>query len=308
MRPTYILYLFAILLPTSVADLRGESRPAQTNSLFLTGIEESSPHYRYWAEVSDLAGNVKWCPESEPFPLDLGAESRRARMFLANSEAITNELKLTSLRIARLFVPERQANRYKLSRNDLTNQWFIGFSWRLEGSHQMSNRLARKEHVVMLLNGAFAKKTIKSTDNSGGPQSTPQFPSRNMSPGRSAPEPSSHAAKPFAMLEDPKFPLPSIQWDPETESIPVDLHGQANRALGHIAKNFGTSEGLMLKEIWLGNYTPVKVIDAQGKSITKNLHHWVITFSFARIARPTEADFDVNMLLDGRMLNALRNR
>ncbi len=99
-----------------------------------------------------------------------------------------------------------------------------------------------------------------------------------------------------------------MQWDPEQAPIPINLSEQSVRAYRQLEKQPGIPADLILKEIWIGSYTPLAAIQAQKADIESNLHHWIVTFSFSALIAPTEPGYDVNMLLDGRIISAVRAR
>jgi hypothetical protein len=112
---------------------------------------------------------------------------------------------------------------------------------------------------------------------------------------------------PYVQLELPTFQIPAVQWHASEGPLPIDLNGQASR-LSHLLLQKATfTDPLLLKEISIWRYTPLAALDSQRKKVTDNLGHWSLAFIFSTERSPTEPVYEVNMLLDGRLLNIVRD-
>jgi hypothetical protein len=281
-----------------------------TNTVFLTGIQEASPHYRYSVDWGHLPPKVSWCPGAEPLPFDICSEAERVRSLVAASKGITNGMNLSSIRIQRLFIPRWQLEARCRNAQDFTNNWFVAFSWRLNGTKFEGTPLSRHEHAVMLPDGTLATEKVGPNQLTGAREGAGHSRSLQSSgftnPSiRPAPGELGDGSRTLAGLDAPDFRIPNVQWIPEGDPLPMDLSKQSLRAARLLAEHAGAPAGLILRQILMANYFPSGAIQAKNGDIEKNLNHWIITFSFARPSSPTESAYEVNMLLDGRVLNAV---
>ena len=186
-------------------------------------------------------------------------------------------------------MPRWQLEAHGRTAQDFTNNWFVTFSWRLEGAKFDGTPLSRREHAVMLLDGTLAEERLSTNHLRNGRAAlsggfvTPTSEAVTHSPREPVEHRSADRPGSLAGLDDPSFQIPRMQWDPEQAPIPINLSEQSVRAYRQLEKQPGIPADLTLKEIWIGSYTPLAAIQAQKADIESNLHHWIVTFSFSAL-------------------------
>jgi hypothetical protein len=292
---------------------------APTNTLFLLGIEHLGPAARFWIGWEHLPSRVTWCPIAQSFPLDLHAEAARAQAHLAAEKGITNRMKLNSIEIRRLAVPRWQLEAHAKGREDLSNHWYVVFSWGLEGAWIGKTTFVRHEHAIVMLDGALAIQT-PTQSKLPPPTQTGNYSAQDLL-----------ALRPPGSLVDPNlaaypgvesvpqelnsrgFIIPSVVWDPHSEVIPIDISRQADGARRAVVEKFGLAEELLLAEMEITRFRAGPFIKASGDSVHTrgtylwgDLGHWCLTYYFSTATAPAEHAYRVYALLDERILNVVR--
>ncbi len=240
----------------------------------------------------------EWEPGA-PFPLSLVSETVRARSFLSKDMQITNELQLSSIKIARLRASSDLAAAHGKSPAGLRKRWFMLINFDLQPTQPLHYC---RHGVLVLMDGSYGTERPMA-EGTAAPARERAIDKKGIS--RAATLRSiSNGPDPYQRLNyDPDFVIPKVQWKPFVAAFPLDLSAEALRAKDYLTKEgLSAGESVVLAEIRVDPYLPTEAIRASNLSFLDNLNHWVVVFRFAKDAEDATGGYSVFMLLDGTIL------
>jgi len=299
MKPLFSFIALVCFILSTIQGLKAEEK-----ELFVLGRDYRDDfgnvrgeHYDYFLKASQLPPKVSWSPRTERFPVELGAESRKALEFLRRDNQTTNQVDLTGITISRLcltnFMPESQTQ----SAGVLSNHWIIAFEFQIQPgpSHRF---------VVMLLDGSYATEKNRSIgDLRTGSYGVAQGQTLNQLSRLELPEPKRHhyELSPYDKLMKADSTVSQIQWN-TSNKFPLELNSQQALARHYLSKGKSVAdESLTLEEVAIQHYIPLEAINANGLDFLKNRHHWFIAFRYRVQSESEEREYCVFSLLDGRI-------
>jgi hypothetical protein len=243
-----------------------------------------------WSSVTTNGG---WKAETESLPMALDEACREAIIHLKHTEDNTNLLGVGEIRIKRPLSYSRSWADHGISKERFNSQWFLAV--RLY-PRSADVPLESDMQVVMLLNHTFADK--RQTIASHHPERAEE-PSGGDTKRLTATK-AATSGDPNIALAKTDFIIPAVQWNCVTEPLPIDLNAQIGRARRYLMDKGLITEPVVLEEIQLWSFLPIKALEAQKLDISQNRHHWGITLRFGS---EHYRFYEVHMLLDGRILS-----
>ncbi len=278
---------------------------ADSTEVFLTGITDGGSQYRYFVNSAQLSQQATWVPGEQRFPLELSSAVTEARRHISESRRITNHLEPTQLRIARVLVPGwRSLTNAELG--SLSNHWFAAVTFRYSADPSNSAPQGYESSVV-LLDGSLAsekhpngERANSETDSSAGPSDQ----RHNVSPSAAGQQHPQPGPDPAALLKTANSPVPKVQWNALAEPFPMDIEAQVLESRKCLHQNTPCPEPV-LQQIEINRFAPTEGV--LPERLTSNLWHWLMTLRFSSCSSPDAQTCDVNILLDGSVLNVVKD-
>jgi hypothetical protein len=242
----------------------------------------NAPSEQFFVQSTALPSKQPWHTVSESFPWDIGTLVGQAAEQVTRINGITNKAVLNDIKLRRLVLPTVQGGAPS------REQWIIAFAfsfWNTDAVHS----------VVMLSDGTFVGPTPPARYATNSPRSLPVSGSW-LTP----------ASDIRARLRASDFAIPTTQWDPSRESLPLPMGEACSRALEHLLRH-GTQStaNYTLCEASLERFMPIVALTKQGLDITANMNHWACILTFERNDDEGRAHpFQVLMLLDGSIIDS----
>jgi len=259
-------------------------------------------YYGYSFPRDKLMSAKSWDYQTEEFPLELGAETVRARFFLLASRP-TNEFTLRNITMRRVSTVRDRLDRAE-DAGDLTNKWFVAFTFFMESD-------GPKRSVVALVDRSYGRECAISEVE----ESRIYLHSDVNSPSSAERHAIGHFGPIFtnnydlsAELNAKGFKVPAVEWNPLADKFPLSLHSEVTGAEAFLRKELRVpDQPLDLIEIYIRPFTPTGAMQASNLDPREHLHHWVLVLRFRHNLNNMGADYYVYGLLDGTFMRAVQS-
>ncbi|HWY74478.1 MAG TPA: hypothetical protein VN281_02620 [Verrucomicrobiae bacterium] len=259
-------------------------------------------NFSYGFRKDKLLSAKSWDYQTEEFPLELGAEAARARSVLL-ADHPSNVFTLYYITMRRLSTVRDRLDRAD-DPGDLTNKWFIAFTFFMEPD-------GPKRSVVALLDGSHGIERATS-----GPGRARIDMHLDVNPQVNADKRASLDLSDIftnnydltAELSSRAFKVPAVEWNPFAERFPLSLHSQV-AAAETLLKNEQRvpDRQLTLIEIYILPFMPVGAIMANNLDPREHRYHWAVVLRFRQNMDNIRDDYYVYNLLDGTILRAVQS-
>ncbi|HSU53962.1 MAG TPA: hypothetical protein VLT36_07900 [Candidatus Dormibacteraeota bacterium] len=177
-------------------------------------------------------------------------------------------------------------------KKDEPDQWYVIFRFSIAGEPTFRS-------VVELLDGSYAVEESATGEQSPVSENAPRARSE-----RSAQDQKGRQ-DPYQLVHSATFDIPSVQWNPLSGKLPLQLHATVSNAREYLMQTHTnkTQPQLDLTLIKLSPYTPTAAVAARGGNPLDHLHHWLVEVDFEQQAEARMPAEKVFMLLDGRVLS-----